>query len=179
MSSGIGLALADHLPITSVQGEVVLAVNGRQLLVVGVVWRMHLHRLDTILAVRLGGIAFTGQDFLAIRRLQAEVILTVHTRKISYFALMEALLFLFPDALERRFIRRFHVHKLASFCVAFHPMTRRSLSLGTLPHGTIAMPITRRGVSSHIDHHSASMIQFIQRVRKSLPGSDVDTTRQI
>ncbi|MCY1313090.1 hypothetical protein D9M70_635840 [compost metagenome] len=67
------------------QSEVVLVVNRRQLLVVGVIRGVGLHRLDTILAVCLGGIAFAGQDFLAIRRLQTEVILTIHTQENFVF----------------------------------------------------------------------------------------------
>lgn len=62
LSGGIHFALANDLPITCVQGEVVLGANGGQLLVVGIVRRVDLHRLDTILTVRLDGIAFADQD---------------------------------------------------------------------------------------------------------------------
>ncbi|HHK1338957.1 TPA: hypothetical protein ACQQS2_006458, partial [Pseudomonas aeruginosa] len=65
------------------------------------------------------------------------------------------LLLLFPDAFEGRFVRRFHVHELTGFRVTLDPMSRRSLSLGTLAHCTVTMSITCRRVSSHIDYHSA------------------------
>ena len=62
----VQLAGPDHLTIRGGQGEVGAAVTGSQLLIARIVWRIGLHGRDACFCVLLGGVAFTGQDNLAI-----------------------------------------------------------------------------------------------------------------
>ena len=62
----VQLAGPDHLTIRGGQGEVGAAVTGSQLLIAPIVWRIGLHGRDACFCVLLGGVAFTGQDNLAI-----------------------------------------------------------------------------------------------------------------
>lgn len=40
LGGGIHFTLANHLTITCMQGEIVLTVNGCQLLVIGIIWEL-------------------------------------------------------------------------------------------------------------------------------------------
>lgn len=62
----VRLADPDHLTVRGGQGEVGAAVTGSQLLIARIVWRIGLHGRDACFCVLLGGVAFTGQDNLAI-----------------------------------------------------------------------------------------------------------------
>ena len=62
----VQLASPDHLTIRGSQREVGAAVAGSELLIARIVWRVGLYRRDACFCVLLGGVAFTGQDNLAI-----------------------------------------------------------------------------------------------------------------
>lgn len=64
----VRLADTDHLTVCGSQREVWTAVTGSQLLIARIVRRIGLHGRDARFCVLLGGIAFTGQDNLAISR---------------------------------------------------------------------------------------------------------------
>ena len=64
----VRLADPDYLTIRGSQREVWAAVTGSELLIARIVWRVGLYRRDACFCVLLGGVAFTGQDNLAIPR---------------------------------------------------------------------------------------------------------------
>jgi hypothetical protein len=116
---------------------------------------VNFYRLNAVLAVGFSRVPLTGENFFAIRRLEAEVILPIGAQEnLKFCTHFQYSLFLFADAFEWRFVRGFYIHKLASFRISLHPVTRRGLGLRTVSNSAIAMPITCWRVCSHIYHQS-------------------------
>ena len=80
----VQLAGPDHLTIRGGQGEVGAAVASSELLIARIVWRIGLHGRDACFCVLLGGVAFTGQDNLAIPSgLEIEHVLRTATLEVK------------------------------------------------------------------------------------------------
>lgn len=62
----VRLTAPDYLTVRGGQGEVGAAITGSELLIARIVWRIGLHGRDACFCVLLRGVAFTGQNNLAI-----------------------------------------------------------------------------------------------------------------